>query len=208
MSRVLIVDDHPVIRMAVTVLMKQLGHEVIAESDNGVEAVQLARELEPDLVILDVGIPKLDGLEVIKRIHAFKSPIRILVLTSQPVTQFAVRCLTAGALGFVAKGGKLDELEYAVKAVLAGYKHIPRELNDPLQLYHAEFTETKQLGMLSNREIAVLGMLARGMTNKEIADDLLLSNKTISTYKSRLMEKLNVTTTLEIIEFAKRNKLS
>ncbi|KAB0495809.1 response regulator transcription factor [Pseudomonas vancouverensis] len=207
MSKVLIVDDHPVIRMAVAMLMKQLGHEVIAETDNGVEAVQVARDLLPDLVILDIGIPRLDGLEVIKRLKALELPMRILVLTSQSVSQFAVRCLAAGALGFVTKGETLDELEYAVKAVLAGYQHVPRELHNSVQAYNADITEDSQIGTLSNREVAVLRLLGKGMSNKEIADDLLLSNKTISTYKSRLMEKLDAHTTLDLIEFAKRNHL-
>ncbi|MBP5074793.1 response regulator transcription factor [Pseudomonas chlororaphis] len=205
MSRIMIVDDHPVIRMAIAMLMKQLGHEVVGETDNGVEAVQIARELKPDLVILDIGIPKLDGLEVIKRFKAMELPIRVLVLTSNSVSQFATRCLTAGAFGFVTKGEKLDELEYAVKAVLAGYHHVPRELHNSVQNYNPEFTEEKQIGTLSNREIAVLRLLAKGMSNKEIADDLLLSNKTISTYKSRLMEKLDAESTLDLIEFAKRH---
>ncbi|MBD9634541.1 response regulator transcription factor [Pseudomonas sp. PDM19] len=206
MSRVLIVDDHPVIRLAVKLLLNQLSHEIVAESDNGVEAVQVARDLRPDLVILDIDIPKLDGLEVIKRLKAIDLSMRILILTSHSANQFAMRCLSAGALGFVTKGEKLDELEYAIKAVLNGYQHIPRELTISVQAYKPE-TEEDKIEKLSNREMAVLRLIAKGMTNKEIGDDLMLSNKTISTYKSRLMEKLEAETTLDLAEFAKRNKL-
>ena len=206
MSRVLIVDDHPVIRLAVKLLLNQLGHDIVGEPDNGVEAVQIARDLQPDLVILDIDIPKLDGLEVIKRLRALDPSMRILILTSHSASQFAMRCLSAGALGFVTKGEKLDELEYAIKAVLNGYQHVPRELTQSIRAYKAEAEEDK-IGKLSNRELAVLRLIAKGMTNKEIGDDLLLSNKTISTYKTRLMEKLEIETTLDLAQFAKRNRL-
>ena len=100
MNKVLIVDDHPVIRLAVRMLMERHGYEVIAETDNGVDALQLAREHAPDIVILDIGIPKLDGLEVIARLSTPAVPIKVLVLTSQAPGHFSMRCMQAGAAGF------------------------------------------------------------------------------------------------------------
>lgn len=98
MNKVLIVDDHPVIRLAVRMLMERHGYEVIAETDNGVDALQLAREHMPDIVILDIGIPKLDGLEVIARLNSMSFSVKVLVLTSQTPGHFSMRCMQAGHL--------------------------------------------------------------------------------------------------------------
>ncbi|BBP57697.1 hypothetical protein PHLH4_12870 [Pseudomonas sp. St316] len=102
MNKVLIVDDHPVIRLAVRLLMERHGYEVLAETDNGVDALQLARELMPDIVILDIGIPKLDGLEVIARLTAIPSSMKVLVLTSQAPGHFSMRCMQTGRPGMYA----------------------------------------------------------------------------------------------------------
>ncbi|KAF1004046.1 MAG: Virulence factors putative positive transcription regulator BvgA [Pseudomonas sp.] len=114
MSKVLIVDDHPVIRMAMRVLLEKEGHSIVGETDNGVDALSLARELTPALVVLDIGIPKLDGLEVIGRLTALNLPIKTLVLTGQSASLFAMRCMQAGAAGFVCKQDGLTELLSAV----------------------------------------------------------------------------------------------
>ncbi|RFQ12704.1 DNA-binding response regulator, partial [Pseudomonas sp. ATCC 13867] len=121
MSKVLIVDDHPVIRMAMRVLLEKECHVVVGEADNGVDALSMVKDLVPDLVVLDIGIPRLDGLEVISRISAFDLPLKILVLTGQSASLFAMRCMQAGASGFVCKQGGLAELISAVSAVVAGY---------------------------------------------------------------------------------------
>lgn len=207
MSNALVVDDHPVIRLAVRMLLERAGHKVLGEADNGLDALQLAREQLPDLMVLDIGIPKLGGLEVIRRLQAQSAGVRILVFTSVPASQFAVRCMSAGAWGFVAKAGDLRELEHAITTVMSGYRHFPYEAVNSVQNSAFVTSEQALIGTLSNRELSVLKLLAIGKTNMEIADDLLLSNKTISTYKARLQEKLNLHTLVDLIEFAKRNDL-
>ena len=129
MNKVLIVDDHPVIRLAVRMLMERHGYEVVAETDNGVDALQLAREHMPDIVILDIGIPKLDGLEVICRLASTKQAVsfKVLVLTSQAPGHFSMRCMQAGAAGYVCKQQDLTELLSAIKAVLSGYSYFPNQ---------------------------------------------------------------------------------
>ncbi len=117
MSRILIVDDHPVIRMAMKMLLEAEGHQIVGDTDNGVDAISLGRELKPDLVILDIGIPRLDGLEVISRLMVLALPLKILVLTGQSASLFALRSMQAGAAGFVCKQGGLAELVTAVNAV-------------------------------------------------------------------------------------------
>ncbi|MBP5107528.1 response regulator, partial [Pseudomonas protegens] len=127
MKRVLIVDDHPVVRLAVRMLMERHGLEVVAEADNGTDALKLALEYVPDILILDIGIPQLDGLEVINRLMSRGMSIKILVLTLQVPGPFSMRCMQAGAAGYVCKQQDITELLSAVRAVLAGYSYFPNE---------------------------------------------------------------------------------
>lgn len=205
MGKVLIVDDHPVIRLAVRTLLEREGHDVVAETNNGIDALSLARKLMPNLIVLDLTLPQLDGMEVIARFKALDIPMRVLVLTSHSPLHFAFRCKMAGAAGFVWKQGDLMELIDAAKAVMSGYTYFPNLAVQTPRFGRGEFKETEQLASLSNREIMVLQSLAQGMLNKDIADRMLISEKTVSTYKTRLLLKLNMSSLLELIEFAKRN---
>ena len=208
MNKVLIVDDHPVIRLAVRMLMERHGYEVIAETDNGVDALQLAREQMPDIVILDIGIPKLDGLEVIARLTSTAMPIiKVLVLTSQAPGHFSMRCMQSGAAGYVCKQQDLTELLSAIKAVLSGYSYFPNQALHTVRTSLGNASEADMVDRLSGREMMVLQQLARGKTNKEIADGMFLSNKTVSTYKTRLLLKLNARSLVDLIELAQRNGL-
>jgi two-component system response regulator EvgA len=205
MGKILVVDDHPVIWVAVRALLEREGHTIAAETDNGVDALSLAKELRPDLVVLDLTIPKLDGLDVIARFQSLSGAIPILVLTAHDPLHYAQRCKAAGAAGFVSKQGDLTELTGAVKAILSGYTYFPNLAVQVGQLSGVQKSEADQLAALSNRELTVLQFLAGGMLNKDIAERMLISEKTVSTYKSRLLIKLHMSTLLELIEFAKRN---
>ena len=207
MNKVLIVDDHPVVRLAVRMLMERHGYEVIAETDNGVDALQLAREHTPDIVILDIGIPKLDGLEVITRLSKPDAPMKILVLTSQNPGHFSMRCMQAGAAGYVCKQQDLTELLSAIRAVLSGYSYFPNQALHAVRSNLGNASEAEMVNRLSGREMMVLQQLARGKSNKEIADGIFLSNKTVSTYKTRLLLKLNARSLVDLIELAQRNGL-
>ena len=198
MSKALVVDDHPFIRATVKFLLKQEGFTEIDEAGNGADAVQKAREGRPDLVILDLAMPKLGGLEVISRIKALGLPCKILVLTSYLAVFFSTRCMRAGAMGFVAKTGELDELQKAIKAVMCNYSCFP---SLPTSSVRRDDLQT------SDRELTVLQKLALGLGNKEIAEDMLLSHKTISTYKTRLKEKLRMSSVVHLSKFAQRNHL-
>jgi len=208
MNKVLIVDDHPVIRLAVRMLMERHGYEVVAESDNGVDALQLTREYLPDIVILDIGIPKLDGLEVIARMTLASPGTKVLVLTSQAPGHFSMRCMQAGAAGYVCKQQELTELLSAIKAVLSGYSYVPNQALHKGRSGVSGATEMEMVERLSGREMMVLQQLARGKSNKEIADSMFLSNKTVSTYKTRLLLKLNARSLVDLIELAQRHGLA
>ncbi|HBO8617659.1 TPA: response regulator transcription factor [Pseudomonas aeruginosa] len=206
MSRILIVDDHPVIRMAMKMLLEAEGHQIVGDTDNGVDAISLGRELKPDLVILDIGIPRLDGLEVISRLMVLALPLKILVLTGQSASLFALRSMQAGAAGFVCKQGGLAELVTAVNAVASGYSYFPSSAMHPVQ-QGAYSDDVELLGRLSDREVSVLQYLSQGYSNKQISEQMFISNKTVSTYKARLLLKLNAGSLVDLIEFAKRNTL-
>lgn len=205
MYTVFIVDDHPVIRLAVRMLLENQNYKIVGESDNGVDAMQMIRETLPDLVILDISIPRLDGLEVLSRFQAMALPSKVLVLTAQSPALFALRCMHSGAAGYVCKQEDLSELLSAIKAVLAGYNYFPSQA---VHLDHetAE-ADLRLFRQVNDRELMVLQLFAQGRSNKEIASGMFLSNKTVSTYKKRLMQKLQVDTLVDLIEMAKRNAL-
>ncbi|MHC8345008.1 response regulator [Pseudomonas sp. RT6P73] len=207
MHRALVVDDHPFIRAAVKMLLEHEQFELILEADNGVDAVQLARQHNPELILLDIAMPGLDGLEVISRLRALKQSSRILVLTAQSASFYAMRCMKAGAAGYISKTDDLGELSKAIKALMAGYTFFPNLAGNSVRRCDVDCTEMEMIRELSDRELIILQQLARGLSNKEIGDAMLLSNKTVSTYKTRLIEKLNVKSVVYLADFAKRNNL-
>ena len=207
MSKVFIVDDHPVIRLAIRMLLEHEGYEIVGESDNGVDAMQMIRECVPDLIILDISIPKLDGLEVLARFNAMNSTLKTLVLTAQSPTLFAMRCMQSGASGYVCKQEELSELVSAIKAVFSGYNYFPSQALTPERSDDTDDTEIELFKLVNDRELMVLQLFAQGNTNKEIAKGMFLSNKTVSTYKKRLMQKLKANSLVDLIELAKRNAL-
>jgi two-component system response regulator EvgA len=207
MNSIFIIDDHPVIRMAIRMLLENENYEVVGETDNGVDAMQMVRECMPDLIILDISIPKLDGLEVLARFNAMNLPSKILVLTAQAPSLFAIRCMQSGASGYVCKQEDLSELVSSVKAVLSGYNYFPSQALAASIKKDGDPNEIERFKLVNDRELMVLQLFAQGRTNKEIAKGMFLSNKTVSTYKTRLMQKLKAKTLVELIEMAKRNSL-
>ena len=207
MYRVLIVDDHSLIRSAMAMMLSGQNYKVVGEAKDGVEAVQMARECAVDLIILDISMPGLDGLEVISRIRASGVVSRILVLTSLPALIYSQRCMKAGADGFVTKSQDLNELLRAIKAIMGGYMFFPNLKISSVRNSDATLSEEEMIQRLSDRELTILQQLARGLSNKQIAQDMMLSSKTISTYKARLIEKLNMKSVVYLADFAKRNQL-
>ncbi|WP_177411065.1 MULTISPECIES: response regulator transcription factor [unclassified Pseudomonas] len=207
MNSVFIIDDHPVIRLAIRMLLENENYDIVGETDNGVDAMQMVRECMPDLIILDISIPKLDGLEVLARFNAMNLPSKILVLTAQAPTLFAIRCMQSGAAGYVCKQEDLSELVSSVKAVLSGYNYFPSQALGTATHLGGDPHELERFKLVNDRELMVLQLFAQGRTNKEIAKGMFLSNKTVSTYKTRLMHKLKAKTLVELIEMAKRNSL-
>ncbi|BBT14419.1 response regulator [Metapseudomonas otitidis] len=208
MSKILLIDNQPMIRFATRVLLEREGYEIVGETENGVEGLSMARSLRPDLVILDIAIPKLDGLEVLGRLSAMDVNLKLLVLTSLPAALYANRCLQAGATGYLSKQEQAVSLISATRSVLSGYSLFPSTVHLPSGAQEGGSPNDSQLlDSLSDRELAVLQNLANGKNNKEIAEQLFISHKTVSTYKSRLMDKLKTRNLVDLIDFARRYAL-
>ncbi|WP_375056782.1 response regulator [Zobellella sp. DQSA1] len=206
MPNILIVDDHPVIRLAVRQQLEHCGYQVVAEAGSGTEAIQQARAHAVDLVILDISLPKLDGLEVIGRLRAQGGGAKVIVFTAQSGQHVVARCMRAGAMGFVSKDNELDTLGNAARMVLAGYSFFPYVEGATLESVTAG-EEHALIERLTDREMTVLRQLALGKSNKQIAEAMLISNKTVSTYKTRVMQKLSADSLVELVEFAKRHHI-
>jgi len=206
MSRILIVEEQPVTRHALRLMMEADRHEVVGEADNGPDALQQVRQCKPDLMILELSIPRLGGLEVLQRLVAQESPVKVLVLTAQDSEYFAGRCLTAGAAGFVSKQEDPQAVREAVRAIAQGHSYFPSHALGSVSAAE-EAGQGDLLKGLSVRELSVLQLLARGMSNIAIADQLSISDKTVSTYKVRLMQKLHAKSLVELIDIGRRHGL-
>lgn len=206
MSSIIVVDDHPAIRMAVKFMVMEKGHTILGDYDNGVDALQQIRNLKPDVVILDINIPQIDGFDVLKRINELDYKPKIIVLSSHDSEHVKVRCIQLGVHAFLSKVEELTKLNDLIDKVLCNKSVFEYGLRVDAR-NSGNIDDGSALETLSNREMSVMLALCRGDSNKQIATDLILSEKTISTYKNRLMLKLNVTNIAELIDFAKRHSL-
>lgn len=205
-KRVLIVDDHPIICAAAKTVLEQNGYETVATCSDGFEALTLIQSLAPEYLLLDIGINSLDGLSLLQRIMADGVEIKSLVFTSHLASTYAVRCMQAGAQGFINKNSDIKELIKGFNALSDGYLYFPKEV---LTLYR-DATRNNNSGSfetLTNKEIIILQLLASGFSNQEIADKLNLSNKTISGHKVNILKKLGVRTSIELASIAKERGL-
>ncbi|WP_322012473.1 response regulator transcription factor [Paraburkholderia sp. J12] len=197
-KRIVVIDDHPIVlKMLANVLHTE--YELVGESRDGEEGLHMALSLQPDLVILDLELPKLDGLSVIRGICTHQPGTRVLVLSAKPEQMMANHTRLAGANAYVSKSRGVEDLCGVVTAVLMGYDCFPAG--------SCGGSRDVALNGLSPREVEVLQHLARGLSNKTIAARLGLSDKTISTYKTRVLDKLGVSSLAALIEFATLNKL-
>ncbi|NQT72343.1 MAG: response regulator transcription factor [Chloroflexi bacterium] len=209
MIRALLADDHQLVREGLKSILEQATDiSVIAEASNGLEAIQEYQRTHPDVAILDISMPGMDGLDAVKQISSFDPDARVLILTVYPEQQYAVRALKAGALGYITKGTSSRELHNAVRLVFQGKQFLSNEARDNVMLQLlAKQAQVDPVDSLSDRELQVLCLIARGQKPKEIADDLRLSAKTIESYKSRAMRKLDLRNDAEICRFVFDNKL-
>jgi len=205
-TTILLADDHAVLRAGLRLLLSQESHlQVVGEAESGLETLRLAEELQPDLVLLDISMPGLNGLEAIGMLRKRAPKARILILTMHDDVHYLRQALQNGASGYVLKKAADVELLSAIQAVMQGeiYVHssMTRNLLEDI-LPPSQSTDLEQWDLLSEREKEVLRLVAYGYTAQEIADQLGLSVKTIETYRARGMEKLGLTSRAALVRFA------
>jgi DNA-binding NarL/FixJ family response regulator len=219
--RVLIADDQPVVRDGLAMLLGLLDDvEIIATAADGIEAVQLARSERPDIVLMDLRMPRLEGAEATRQILASLPDTRILVLTTYADDEFLFPALQAGARGYLTKDATAEEIEHAIRALIAGHTHLDPAIQERLvaAVLHqepatpaAEPTPESQPVLpdeLTPREVEVLKLIAAGLSNREIADKLFLSNATVKTHINRIFYKTGARDRAQAVRYAYEHRLT
>ena len=210
--KVLLVDDHAIIREGLrSLLEKQPEMEVIADTDDGRKAVELVRELLPDIVIMDISMPGLNGIEATRQITAEFPDVKVIALSIHSKRRFVADMLSAGATGYILKECLFDELVQAIKAVAAGGRYLSPRITDVVvsdYVKRLSATTESPFEALKTREREVLQLVAEGKSTKQIALELHVSTKTIEANRRQIMEKLNIHSVAELTKYAVREGLT
>ncbi|RMG98331.1 MAG: DNA-binding response regulator [Chloroflexi bacterium] len=210
--KILIVEDHTIVRQGLRLLLEsQPDITVVAEAENGREAILAAQKYKPDVILMDISMPDMNGLEATETIHKIHPQTKILILTMHKSDEYFFRALEVGASGYLLKKVATEELIQAVRTVAAGHAYLypslaNRLVEDFRQRKHSSQV-TSGLAALSEREKEVFLLLAQGKTNQQIADELVISPSTVQTYRTRIMEKLSLESTVDLIRYAIRHGL-
>jgi DNA-binding NarL/FixJ family response regulator len=207
MTRVLIADDHAIFREGLRQILEDVPDlQVVDEASRGQEVLDKIEKNDYDLILLDIAMPGLSGLETLKLIKGRKPKLKVLILSMYPEEQYAVRAIKAGASGYITKAGASEELLGAIRKVLSGGKYITQSVADKLLSDLGPEPGHPLHELLSDREYQVLCLIASGRTVSEIADQLALSVKTVSTHRVHILEKMKMKTNAELTNYAiKRN---
>jgi DNA-binding NarL/FixJ family response regulator len=209
MIRIVVADDHTIVREGLKQLLGAAGDlEVVGEAQNGHEVIDRVRALEFDLLLLDMSMPGKSGIELIKQVRSEKPRLRILVLSMHEEHQYAVRAIRAGAAGYLTKESASRQLVEAIRKVASGGAFISGEVAQQLALGAMPDAKAAPHETLSDREFQIFRMIAEGLSVSDIATRLNLSVKTVSTHKSNLMTKMNMTSQAELIRYAITHRLA
>ncbi len=208
MIRVVLCDDHAVVRRGVRdTLMEATDIQVVAEADSYPALREALRREKPDVLLLDVDLPGRSGLEILAVLQEEGNPVRTVMVSMYPEDQYAIRCLRAGAMGYLNKGGDPQALIAAVRTVAQGRKYITPEIAE-LLANHLQAPDSGELhDSLSERELQTLRLIASGKKLSQIAEALMISPKAVSVYRARVLEKLGLSNNAELTVYAIRNKL-
>lgn len=209
MTRILVADDHDLVRMGIVRMLSDIKEfEVVGEARSGEEAVKLARELKPDIILMDVRMPGIGGLEATRKVLLACESTRIIAVTSISDDLFPERLMKAGASGYVTKGAGFDEIVNAINIVKCGSLYMSPAIAQQLALRSiAPAGECSPFESLSERELQTSIMIANGTRVQEIADSFCVSTKTVNTYRYRIFEKLSINSDVELALLAVRHKL-
>ncbi len=209
MIKVLIADDHSIVRAGLVRIVEESDEmEVIAEASDGNEAIDQVRNKKPDVAVIDISMPGLDGLEVLSYLKEFFPKLPVIILTMHEEEQYIIRAIEAGALGYITKKSAPEQLVEAIRYAYQGKRFLTDKAIETLALHvHKKSDHQSPLDSLSMRELQVLRRLALGHTNQEIASLYNISIKTVDTYRLRLLKKLNLRNNSELSLFAIKNQL-
>ncbi|CNI14840.1 putative two-component response regulator [Yersinia massiliensis] len=202
--KAIIIDNHPLARAVIRNLLENAGVNVLFESDNGAEALKLMKNTQPDVVILDVDMPRLSGIEVIVKLRKKRYSGIIIVVSANNDLFYSQRSADAGANAFISKKHCITDIIPAIEAAQKGYSYFPF-ISDELNVKPT--SERGKLDLLSMQEIKVMRYILDSLSTMSIASEMRISSKTVSTYKSRLMDKLECKTLMDLFSFARRNKI-
>jgi two-component system, NarL family, response regulator NreC len=209
--RVLLADDHGIVRRGLRSLIEEAGLCVVAEASDGLEALRLTEELKPDLLVLDIGMPRLSGIEVAARSQKLDRPPRVVILSMHADESYIIRALAAGARAYLLKDATDEDLLPALRAVAAGKPFFSPAVTSVLVEDYVRTLQKRGLSdsydLLTDREREVLHLLAEGRSNKEVATLLDVGLSTVETHRANLMQKLNLHGTAEIVLYAVRKRL-
>jgi DNA-binding NarL/FixJ family response regulator len=205
-DQVLIADDHPLIRQGLRTLLEQQGFTVVGEAANGREATQLAQELEPDVVVLDLAMPLLNGLDAAREITRTSRRTKTILVTVHTADQYVLEALQAGVRGYVLKSQATAELVQAIQEVMRGGRYLSPGISEAVVQAYLAKTDLPA-DPLTAREREVLQLIAEGKTTKDIAGLLGVSVKTVESHRTRLMEKLDIRQTAGLVRYAIRRGL-
>ena len=208
MIRILIADDHAVVRKGVRHILLELPDKVVAhEAADSTEVMKRVKKDDYDIVLLDIAMPGKDGLETLKEIKSERPKLPVLILSMFPEEQFALRALKSGASGYLTKESIPEELIRAIQKIIKGGKYISESFSDELLVSMGRDVEQLPHEALSDREYQVMLMIASGKTRKEIAEKLFLSVKTVSTYRTRILEKMELKTNADLTNYVNQHNL-
>ncbi len=209
--RIVIVEDHTIVREGLRPLLEGRGVEVIGEAGDGLEAVKLVKELAPQVVIMDVGLPRLGGIEAARRIMKGNPEMKVIMLTIHDEPQYVFKSLEAGATGYLVKEAPLEELMTAIKAVMRGETYLSSNFPPGLIESYAKMVKrgkkADEFSQLTRREREILQYIAEGHTSPQIAKMLFISKKTVENHRANIMEKLNIHDTAGLVRYAIKIKL-
>ena len=208
MINIILVDDHEIVRTGLKMIISKMpGIKILAEAENGNQAIEAVRNFKPDVVLMDVNMPELSGIEATRRISQHSPETKIIILTVHAENPFPAQLLEAGASGYLTKGCAAEELEKAIKTVAVHGRYIGADIAQQMALSLLPGGESSPFDDLSTREMEVMMLLAQGKKPKEIGVALILSHKTIATYKYRILEKLDLENVIELAHLVMRHGL-
>lgn len=207
--KILLVDDHYIITDGLAAMLSQIKeYEIVGEARDGIEALEKVKELKPDFLIVDISMPKMNGIELTKKLREKNSTIKILVLTQHEKSEYIFQMLKSGADGYLLKNSNKNELITAIKSISEGNKYFGKKISDIVINNYVSNNDTEKEDsmesdmLLTKREIEIIKLIVKDKSNQEIADNLNISLRTVETHRRNIMQKLNVKTVVALVRYA------